>query len=284
LFLLLLAGLLGPGVVASQLASAASTSASTSTSTFNFYLYCGEQWDADLGLYFNRARCLNVADSGVAAAQKIEGAGQWATTAVKKGLATASAKAQQAMAGVREELGYQLDVWAYRFRQNTGTDPFGRHYMVEPGPPLRHSGSAAGATAAERTATQLEFNFGAAYERQNLAHNFYKANGVKEADIASHLRGIDFTKPVDIITVPKGTDLVQFGFPGDRMGRYFARPGASPSRLGIYPKGRVESLVRTLDDLPALQSTAADVIDDWSIKGLPINVRGGETQIFIPKY
>ncbi len=35
--------------------------ASTSTSLFNSYLYCGEQWDFDLGLYFNRARYLNVA-------------------------------------------------------------------------------------------------------------------------------------------------------------------------------------------------------------------------------
>jgi RHS repeat-associated protein len=32
-------------------------------SSDNAYLYCGEQWDADLGLYFNRARYLNP-DSG----------------------------------------------------------------------------------------------------------------------------------------------------------------------------------------------------------------------------
>jgi RHS repeat-associated protein len=70
LFLLLLAGLLGSGVVASQFASAASTSAST----FNSYLYCGEQWDADLGLYFNRARYLNVATGRFWSMDTYEGA------------------------------------------------------------------------------------------------------------------------------------------------------------------------------------------------------------------
>jgi RHS repeat-associated protein len=72
LFLLLLAGLLGPWVVASQFTSAASTT--TSTSTFNSYLYCGEQWDADLGLYFNRARYLNVATGRFWSMDTYEGA------------------------------------------------------------------------------------------------------------------------------------------------------------------------------------------------------------------
>ncbi|ASP40338.1 hypothetical protein CHH28_17375 [Bacterioplanes sanyensis] len=40
--------------------------------------------------------------------------------------------------------------------------------------------------------------------RQDAAFNFYKSQGFDEVDISSQLSGIDFTQPVDIVTINSG--------------------------------------------------------------------------------
>jgi hypothetical protein len=95
-------------------------------------------------------------------------------------------------------LGYQLDVLAYQIRKKTGIDPSGRHYMVEPGPPSRHSGSVAGATAAENAARDMtRAQWKAQSRADRIARNpvswskhrsdYWKAVGEAELESASGL-------------------------------------------------------------------------------------------------
>jgi len=73
--------------------------------------------------------------------------------------------------------------------------------------------------------TQMEFGFVQAVEQQTVARDFYRATtGMNDTRIASHLRGIDFSQPVNIVNIPAGTALTQFNLPG-RVGNYYAPPG-----------------------------------------------------------
>jgi Flp pilus assembly pilin Flp len=75
----------------------------------------------------------------------------------------------------------------------------------------------------------------------------------------SHMRGIDFTRPVEIVRVGPGDELVQFNLPGQR-GKYFAPRGTSAESLGIDPAGRVVETYRAPDEgILALRSTAAEI-------------------------
>lgn len=120
--------------------------------------------------------------------------------------------------------------------------------------------------------------------RQTVAREFYRRAGWTEGRIAEHLKGIDFTKSVDVVTLPKGTTLVQYNFPGGRTGNYFALPGTPANQLGIYTNGRVESVFLTTQPLNALRSTTANAVDTWSVPGTAINASGGATQLVIPKF
>ncbi len=139
-----------------------------------------------------------------------------------------------------------------------------------------------------------------------LAYEFYRDQGFPQAEIGSHLKGIDFNNPVEIVTMPPPKLLSQWQIPAlgakaPRVGCYWMIPRAStPRSLGINPegprfapdKGRPSSSVmmtRTQfnfecsDDtppMPALRSTAAPIIDDWTDKRNPRNVYGGGIQHF----
>jgi RHS repeat-associated protein len=132
--------------------------------------------------------------------------------------------------------------------------------------------------------TQMEFGFVQAVERQTVARDFYRAStGWDDTRIASHLRGIDFSQPVGVVNIQAGTSLTQYNLPG-RVGNYFAPAGTPANSLGIYTSGLVESSHTFGASTPALRSTAASVIDDWSMSGAGwrIETGGGGTQFFAP--
>jgi filamentous hemagglutinin len=122
-------------------------------------------------------------------------------------------------------------------------------------------------------------------ERQALARNFYETNtNWDAARIDSHLSGIDFTKPVDVVNIPEGSQLSQWNFPGGRVGNYFTDVGNGPGGLGVYTNGRVESVFQFNSSATALRSTAANISDTFSVPGLSIEAPGGGTQYFIPSH
>jgi RHS repeat-associated protein len=124
-----------------------------------------------------------------------------------------------------------------------------------------------------------------AVERQTIARIFYSsATTWSDSKIALHLRGIDFNQPVSVVTLPAGTSLIQYQFPRGRIGNYFAPPGTPAHQLGIYTSGLVGNSYVLPHPVQALQSTAASVIDDWSMSGFGwrIQTQGGGPQFFIP--
>lgn len=89
----------------------------------------------------------------------------------------------------------------------------------------------------------------------------------------SHMRGIDFDRPVEIVRIEPGTELIQYNLPGQR-GRYFAPRGTTAESLGIDPAGRVMEVYRAPDEgILSLRSTAADIEDFTDDAGNVI--RGG---------
>jgi hypothetical protein len=132
----------------------------------------------------------------------------------------------------------------------------------------------AGGAAAEAEAAVIG-------ERVDQAFAFYNNTGMSESDILSHLEGIDFGKQIEVQTLEKGTQLVQYAFPGRPTGQYFAPLGTDPATLGIDPAGRVATIYEAQTDVTVLRSTAADTSGNTS---LPSWARGsgGGTQYFVP--
>lgn len=82
------------------------------------------------------------------------------------------------------------------------------------------------------TATSIAAETDVVAARQALARDFYETNTDWDAArIDSHLSGIDFTKPVDIVNIPEGAQLSQWNFAGSRVGNYFTDVGTGPNGL-----------------------------------------------------
>lgn len=136
-------------------------------------------------------------------------------------------------------------------------------------------------------------------ERREFARNFYEKSGhVKKSQIDSHLCGIDFSKPVKVKKVPPPDVLYQYQsrdiktYKRARGSYYTPDKNAKPTDLGINERfalkeGRRENKkyhVEIYDAKPqdALQSTAAPIIDNWSVPGKPYETRGGGVQFYMP--
>ena len=115
--------------------------------------------------------------------------------------------------------------------------------------------------------------------RQSTANSYYKTLGWDDAKIASHMSGIDFSKPVEIVTLPKGTKVVQYQIPGNPVGGYFAPVGTSAESLGISSAGRNPIIYKTTENISVLRTTAADTSKSTN---LPESARGtgGGVQFF----
>jgi len=135
---------------------------------------------------------------------------------------------------------------------------------------------------AGRTERNIE-NF-AIFSRRSTAIEFYSLNGFQEENTLAHMRGIDFTQPVEIYNLKKGTPVVQYMLPNRSVGNYFAPLGMSGSQLGIYTSGRSPVTFFALQDTKVLKSTAFAMVDDYSMTGYgwKIETQGGGTQYFSP--
>ncbi len=129
-------------------------------------------------------------------------------------------------------------------------------------------------------------------------------------DIESHIAGIDFTKPVKIIKLSAGTELIQYtkvNSEGARLkGDYYTdNPSNTPSELGISETYNVrdpnngwrhtqevkevtQEKTTLSSDVEGMKSTSAPIEDTWSRidqdgNKLPVKTEGGGSQIYIPK-
>lgn len=149
-----------------------------------------------------------------------------------------------------------------------------------------------------RSPTQVE-------ARTQVARDFYLRNGstwdptlnggkggsrpFNPGEENSHLRGIDFNHPVEIVEAP--TNLSSYQAPGGRQGNYYSAAGVKPTELGIgdYATGSGGTpVLKTQTDYvvrpgtQALRSRAGAIDDTWSVKGTPQPSDGGGTQYYIP--
>ena len=127
--------------------------------------------------------------------------------------------------------------------------------------------------------------------RKEIAFNFYKSQGFDEVDIPSHLNGIDFTQPVDVVTINRGKTLFQYQTRGAPQGNYYTlSEDTLPTHLGISPNGfnrelqMVEPKIRnkyiTTQKVSVLKSKAAKIVDFWSVEGESYVTEGGGRQLF----
>ncbi len=128
-------------------------------------------------------------------------------------------------------------------------------------------------------------------ERKHKAFEFYKSQGFSEPDIPSHLSGIDFNQPVEVITLNNGKKLYQYQSPGAPQGNYYAvNPSTQPTELGISPMGfnrafgeaqpKVQTQYITTNKVQVLKSKAKAIDDFWSVKGQTYSTQGGGVQLF----
>lgn len=125
-------------------------------------------------------------------------------------------------------------------------------------------------------------------ERMNLSMRVLESEGIK--DPSPYLNGIDFNKPVTSYTIKKGTILIQYQTPNNPQGNFYSYEGATPTELGISERGYdpvlkevVEKDVRyylATEDVKALSSYAAPVIDDWSTPEVETQTKGKKQQLF----
>ena len=144
-------------------------------------------------------------------------------------------------------------------------------------------------------------------QRRQMALDFYKRNnpGMSLKDLKSHLNGIDFNMPIEVIEIAGGTELMQFtkvNTAGDVLtGEYYTNnPHNTPSELGISDKYSVRDpsnnwqqtdQVNTVEQKPVtietttegLKSTSAPIEDTWSLKGESVPTEGHGSQVYIPK-
>ena len=132
-------------------------------------------------------------------------------------------------------------------------------------------------------ASRLSSNF-EQHVRREVAYNFYRVEaGWSPSRLASHMDGIDFTKPLSVVDLRAGSRMVQYALPGRRTGNYFAEAGTAASELGINPAGRIPVLMQSPFGARALKSVAREIDDKWTIPGTVFHASGGGTQYFVPR-
>ncbi len=97
------------------------------------------------------------------------------------------------------------------------------------------------------------------------------------------MRGIDFSDPVELLVFPRGTEAIQYIFPGQiNPGNYFAPIGTTGNKLGIYTSGRSPITFFATKDIQVLKSTTAAMIDNYSMAqyAWEIQTEGGAAQYF----
>lgn len=148
--------------------------------------------------------------------------------------------------------------------------------------------------------------------RKQLAIEFYQKHNpdMKMRDIESHTAGIDFTQPIEIVKLSKGTELIQYTKVNTEgtvlRGDYYTdNPHNTPNELGVSDKYNIrdpnngwkqtqdvrnvkKEITKLPKDAEGLKSTSAKIDDTWSridSEGNPMSIHteGGGSQIYIPK-
>lgn len=133
------------------------------------------------------------------------------------------------------------------------------------------------AKAAESRASETVTSFPA---RMKVAREFYEKAGFSQERTADHLKGIDFSKPVEVVTLEPSAKVIQYQRTGHNFGNYLAPPGTEASALGVNPAGRVATTYEVTRPVQVLRSTAAPVEDIWSAPGEVFKANGGGIQYF----
>jgi len=109
--------------------------------------------------------------------------------------------------------------------------------------------------------------------RFKIADNFYRRSGYQNYD--SHLEGVDFSNPVSVQTLKKGTRISQWvNTKTGKVGSYFTPSNNKAQNLGLndYDQRTFRTFELT-KDVKALKSTAGDIN----------GAKGGGTQFFNPE-
>jgi len=118
--------------------------------------------------------------------------------------------------------------------------------------------------------------------RMKTAQQFYKDAGFSDEKIKQHLRGIDFSSPVEVMTLEPQTVVNQWVDPNSGMGSYFDAD-APPEELGVCPVAVVPRNLQAFvvtQPTKVLRSTAAPIVIDW-LPRPPVFAKGGATQLFV---
>ncbi len=126
-------------------------------------------------------------------------------------------------------------------------------------------------------------------QRLDRAIAHYQRLGWSDDRILNHLEGVDFSKPVQNVTILPGNQMGQWQPPGGPQGNYYAHQGTSPGQLGLNPNGgtatspipKINTNYTVTQPTPALQSTAGNITDTWSQTGVNYNATGGGTQYMV---
>ncbi|ALG71258.1 hypothetical protein VY88_02255 [Azospirillum thiophilum] len=118
-----------------------------------------------------------------------------------------------------------------------------------------------------------------------VASYFYASTDLTSARYGDDSKGIDFSKPLEVIDIPAGTAWFQYvrtGYDSIRFGNFFSPVvTATPDCLGISGAGRAEYKA-VLPAGQGLKSIAAPIVDSWSTPGTSVQTQGGCTQVVIP--
>ena len=117
--------------------------------------------------------------------------------------------------------------------------------------------------------------------REDMAKWLKEKHGITNEDkLDDMLNSTDFTKPVNLVELKPGTQVVQYVRADGSVGTFFAYPGTSPSALAITGEGRVLTKFTITEPVQAIECTAASFPTG---KYLGIGGPGGGTQLIFPK-
>lgn len=118
-----------------------------------------------------------------------------------------------------------------------------------------------------------------------VASYFYASTDLTSARYADDSKGIDFSKPLEVIEVAAGTGWYQYvrtGYDSVRFGNFFSPVvTATPDCLGISGAGRAEYKA-VLPAGQGLKSVAAPIVDSWTTPGTSVQTAGGCAQVVVP--
>jgi hypothetical protein len=127
------------------------------------------------------------------------------------------------------------------------------------------------------------------YERHEIARSTF-ARSFSNEETEQYMKGIDFSKPVEIFSLKKGKRLIQFQTPNSQQGNWYALQEATPDEIGISAIGydpvekrlmeKEERTYEAITDVFVLLSYAKEISDNWSTPNIETQTNGSEKQFF----